>query len=236
VAVPEVPEDPAYFIQTLDRQRFFEAVTLSNEDLARTESYRADSKRQALASSAGDIDEFLRSLEMDARIGPVRAINLERAAQLINRSNQFNLTTRRYNNTDVLEMSGSSSWITRMVSLRDRFGDTGLISVLLARIESEAIAIDTWVMSCRVLKRGVERLLLNEVVAAARSRGLNRVLGEYIPTAKNGLVRDHYRSLGFEQIGGGPDGTTQWELRVDHWSTPLAHFIREISADEPVTV
>jgi FkbH-like protein len=236
VAVPEVPEDPAYFIQTLDRLRLFEAVTVSTEDLARTESYRADSKRHALASSTQDIDEFLRSLEMAARIGPVSAVSLERAVQLISRSNQFNLTTRRYNNTDVLEMSASPGWITRTVSLRDRFGDTGLISVLLARIESDTLVIDTWVMSCRVLKRGVERLLRNEVVAAARDRGLRRVLGEYIPTAKNGLVRDHFRSLGFEQTGGGTDGTTQWELRIDNESTPLEHFIREIPADEPVTI
>jgi FkbH-like protein len=236
VTVPELPEDPAYFIQALDRQRFFEAVALSTEDFARTEFYRADAKRQALASSTRAIDEFLRSLDMSARIEPVHPANLERAVQLINRSNQFNLTTRRYTNADVLEMSGNPSWITRTVSLRDRFGDNGLISVLLARIESDALMIDTWLMSCRVLKRGVERLLLNDIAAAARRHELRRIRGEFAPTAKNGLVRDHYRSLGFERIGGETDGTTQWELRLDAQWTPLAHFIRERSAHERVAV
>jgi FkbH-like protein len=226
VAVPEVPSDPAYFIRALDRQRYFEALTISAEDLKRTEFYRADSQRQALGSSANELDAFLQSLEMVARVEPVDATTLERTVQLIGRSNQFNLTTRRYSNADIRKFMQDANWLTRTVTLRDRFGDNGLISVLLARSESDALVIDTWLMSCRVLKRGVERLLLNSIVEQANHRGLKRIVGEYIPTPKNGLVRDHYQSLGFTQIDEDSGETTRWQLLVDGWK-PLPHFIRE---------
>ena len=127
-------------------------------------------------------------------------------------------------------------WVTRTLSLQDRFGDNGLISVLLARADSGALIIDTWLMSCRVLKRGVERFLLNDVVAAATDRGLTCVLGEYIPTPKNALVRDHYRSLGFAEISGEVPGHTYWELRIDDEWKPHEHFIRENPADERTAV
>jgi FkbH-like protein len=236
VAVPEVPGDPAYYIRALDRQRYFEALTISAEDLKRTEFYRADSKRQSLESSADDLEGFLRSLDMAARIESITESTVERAAQLINRSNQFNLTTRRYTNADVLGLMANPNWITRTVSLRDRFGDNGLISVLLARVESDALVIDTWLMSCRVLKRGVERLLLNNLIAAAAERGLARLLGEYIPTSKNSLVKDHYQALGFSPVTGGILERSCWELRIDDQWLPLQHFIRECSPHEPASV
>ena len=226
VAVPEVPSDPAYYVHALDRHRYFEALTISKEDLKRTEFYRADSQRQALGSSAQDLDAFLRSLEMVARIEPVDSATLERTVQLIGRSNQFNLTTRRYSNADILKIIQEPNWLTRTVTLRDRFGDNGLISVLLAKTDSDALVIDTWLMSCRVLKRGVERVLLNCVVEQARQRGLPRILGEYIPTSKNSLVQSHYQSLGFTQIEGGSGAGTRWQLLVDGWA-PQPHFIQE---------
>jgi FkbH-like protein len=227
VAVPEVPADPAYFVRALDRQRYFEASSISAEDLKRTQFYHADSKRQALESSVTDLDSFLQSLDMVAQIEPVVDSTLERTVQLINRSNQFNLTTRRYSNADVLDLMADPSWVTRTISLRDRFGDSGLISVLLAKVESDTLVIDTWLMSCRVLKRGIERLLLNSVVADAIERRLKRVIGEYIPTPKNELVREHYRTLGFKQIEGETPGHTYWELCVnDQWKRHQ-HFIRE---------
>jgi FkbH-like protein len=226
VAVPEVPSDPAYYIRALDRHRYFDALTISTEDLKRSEFYRADTQRQALGSSAKDLDAFLRSLEMVARIEPVEATTLERTAQLISRSNQFNLTTRRYSNADIRNIIQNPKWLTRTITLRDRFGDNGLISVLLAKTESDSLVIDTWLMSCRVLKRGVERLLLSHIVEQAKELKLARVVGEYIPTPKNDLVREHYQSLGFAQIDGEEGGTTRWQLVIDGW-TPQAHFIRE---------
>jgi FkbH-like protein len=236
VAVPEVPDNSAYYIEALDRHRFFEALTISEEDLKRTEFYKAEVRRDALQSAAIDLDAFLRSLDMVARIEAINPATIERTAQLINRSNQFNLTTRRYSVADMIKLHADPNWITRTVSLRDRFGDNGLISVLLARIDADALIIDTWLMSCRVLKRGVERMLLNHIVAAARERGLLRVVGEYIPTAKNDLVRNHYRELGFAEIRGALPGNKYWELRVrDEWQ-PRAHFILEGETDEHAAV
>jgi FkbH-like protein len=232
VAVPEVPADPAYYIRALDQQRYFEALTISAEDLKRTEFYRSDSQRQALESSALDLNAFLESLDMTATIGPVIASTVERTVQLISRSNQFNLTTRRYTNAGVLELMADANWITRTISLRDRFGDNGLISVLLARVDSDALVIDTWLMSCRVLKRGVERLVLNNLVSAAGQRGLARLIGEYIPTPKNGLVLEHYPALGFTPIEGAVPGHKYWELRIDDQWTQHPHFIRENSPNE----
>jgi len=231
VAVPELPTDPAYYVRALDKQRYFQPLTLSAEDLQRTDFYKADAVRQAFESSASDLDAFLESLALVARIGPIVSASLERSVQLINRSNQFNVTTRRHSNADVLAMMEAADWVTLTVSLQDRFGDNGLISVLLAKAEADALVIDTWLMSCRVLKRGVEQLLLNHLVAVARTRGLGRLLGEYIPTPKNALVRDLFATLGFAQVGEDAGGRTRWELRIDEEWQPRPHFIRESSTD-----
>jgi FkbH-like protein len=231
VAVPEMPEDPSYYVRALERHRYFQALTLSSEDLARTDFYRADTERQALESSAEDLNAFLVSLELVARIGPVVPATLERTVQLINRSNQFNVTTKRYSNADLLGMLDDPAWVTRTVALQDRFGDNGLISVLLTKAEHDALVIDTWLMSCRVLKRGVEAFVLNHLVALAKSRGLSRLVGEYIPTAKNGIVRDLYHSLGFSRTAEDEKGQSSWELTIDDAWQPQVHYIREVQSD-----
>ena len=229
VAVPEIPVDPADYVRAVEQHRYFEAISLSSEDFKRTEYYRANLERQQTAGNVADLDEFLRSLEMKAWIGPVRDIEQDRTVQLIGKSNQFNLTTRRHSAADIQRMVASPDWVTRVVKLADRFGDNGLISVLLAREEGDALAIDTWLMSCRVLKRGVEPFLLNHLVDIARERGLRRLTGEYIPTAKNVLVKNHYEGLGFTQTSAGEDGHTRWELPIDGWQ-PLPHHISEETA------
>ena len=206
---------------------------MSSEDLKRTDFYRAQSVRQAFESSAEDLNGFLQSLELTARVGPIIPATLERSVQLISRSNQFNLTTRRCAGAGVLKMMNDPEWLTRTVSLQDRFGDNGLISVLLARMEGDALVIDSWLMSCRVLKRGVEQLLLNHVVRYAKANGFTRLIGEYIPSAKNSLVRDHYASLGFRRVGGEDSGLTRWGLVIDDEWQPCQHFIRENPIDGP---
>ena len=130
-------------------------------------------------------------------------------------------------------MMSDPVWLTRTVSLQDRFGDNGLISVLLAKMEGDALVIDSWLMSCRVLKRGVEQFLLNHLVGYAKPNGFTRLIGEYIPSAKNGLVCDHYASLGFRQVGGEDSGLTRWELVIDDEWQPCQHFIGENPIDGP---
>jgi FkbH-like protein len=214
VAVPEVTGDPMDFIDAVERGRYFQMVHLGSEDLKRTDFYRGNARRREIESSAQSIDDFLKSLDMSAAVGPINEMTLERSAQLINKSNQFNLTTIRRSAAEVEGLMDDPQWMTRTVSLKDRFGDNGLISVLLAKIEGERMDIDTWLMSCRVLKRNVERLLLNEICREARGRGVKRIVGRYIPTPKNGLVKDHYRALGFTTVEEAQSGEKLYGLDV----------------------
>jgi len=232
VAVPELPEDVTGYIQALDRHRYFQVISINTEDLQRTEYYRADEERRSLETSAADLDSFLQSLDMTARIVPVRADNLERAAQLIQRSNQFNLTTRRRSPAELHTLLHDDQWLSWTISLADRFGDNGLISVALARVDGDRLDIDTWLMSCRVLRRGVEQLLLNTIAAAARARGLRALHGTYLPTPKNALVREHYANLGFTCVGNGERGETFWQLDLTPDWRPFRTFISECPVHE----
>jgi len=217
VAVPELPEDVTGYIRAIEQQRYFQVLAVAPEDFQRTDFYQADKARREVQSSATDMESFLRSLEMKARIGPINTATLERAVQLIHRSNQFNLTTRRHSVADIKRILDDPGWVTRTVSLSDRFGDNGLISVLLAQIRGETLEIDTWLMSCRVLKRGVEQFLLNHICALARQRGLKTVRG----------VRDHYPNLGFARLEETDETISRWELRLEPPAEALQNFIRE---------
>lgn len=227
VSVPEVSTDPIEFIEALERHRYFQVATLGADDFKRGEYYRANAARAEIASGSGDIEDYLSSLNMQSAIRPVIDATLERSTQLINKSNQFNLTTRRKTVSDVLAATVAADWVTMTVTLADRFGDNGLISVILAKAEGDVLDIETWLMSCRVLKRGVERLVLNALVEEARERGITWLRGEYIPTPKNGLVRDHYADLGFEKVETRLDGHTVWKLRIAGYQ-PLAHHISRV--------
>jgi FkbH-like protein len=225
VAVPELPVDPAGYVEAIERHRYFELVSLGQEDFKRAEYYRVQAVREQAQASAASVEEFLESLQMTARVGPIDTTTLERSAQLIARSNQFNLTTRRRSTADILALTADDSWITLTVKLADRFGDYGLISVLLARVRDDRVEIDTWLMSCRVLKRTVEDLVLNHLAEAARRRGGRLLRGDYIPTPKNDLVREHYPRLGFLPAGAGDSGSTSWDLPIaENWQ-PRRHFI-----------
>jgi len=181
--------------------------------------------REQAQASAASIEEFLESLQMTARVRPIDSATVERSAQLIARSNQFNLTTRRRSTAEILAMTGDDSWITFTVTLADRYGDYGLISVVLARVREDTVEIDTWLMSCRVLKRTVEDLVLNHLAEEARRRGRRLLHGDYIPTPKNDLVREHYPRLGFQPAGTDASGSTRWNLPIaDGWQ-PRRHFI-----------
>jgi FkbH-like protein len=227
VAVPEISTDPIDFVAAIERHRYFQVASLGSEDFKRTEYYRSNAERAQIEATAGGIDEFLRSLEMTSVIGPIQPQTLERSTQLINKSNQFNLTTRRRNVAEIQALSQSPDWTTTTVTLTDRFGENGLISVVLARAQQDELEIDTWVMSCRVLKRGLERFLLNHLCDEASKRGLRYITGQYIPTARNGLVRDHFAELGFECIEKKSDGHSLWRLSLAN-REPLSNFIKKV--------
>ncbi len=225
VAVPDLPDDPAGYIAAVSRHRYFEMTSFTQEDRSRSRFYADNAQREALKSEAPDLETFLRSLAMSMLVEPVTDLNIERATQLVNKSNQFNLTTRRYSLAEMRQMSTSPQWQTRTFSLRDQLGDNGLISVLLLSKRGNDLVIDTWVMSCRVLQRGVEQFVRNELVELCRAENCDRLLGTFIPTAKNGMVSDLYGRLGFSKSGS--DGeTTRWELPVGNGLAPLPHCIQ----------
>lgn len=216
VAVPELPDDPAQFARTLAAAGYFEATSFSSEDAKRTEYYHHNAMRAALARDTPDIEAYLATLAMKITFQAFDETNRARIAQLINKSNQFNLTTRRYSEADVERMQHDPRCFTLQVRLEDTFGDNGMISVVICR-EAESSStweIDTWLMSCRVLGRGVENAVLRQILARAIPLGVDTLVGCYIPTGRNKLVKDHYRKLGFTPRAERPDGTTEWQLEV----------------------
>jgi FkbH-like protein len=193
---------------------YFEAVSFSPEDRQRADFYRDNARRIALRRQAGDLDSYLASLEMRITFAPFDNVNRARIAQLINKSNQYNLTTRRYTESEVKELQRDPDCFTLQVRLSDAFGDNGMISVVICRRRGEDLEVDTWLMSCRVLNRKVEVAVLMELLDHARAKGIRRILGRYIRTERNGLVRDHYAKLGFVQTDSQPNGATDWALEV----------------------
>ncbi len=225
VAVPTLPEDPAGYVPAIARHRYFEIIHWSLEDAQRAEYYANDARRSELAAASTDLDTFLASLGMRARVEAVSRANIERVTQLVNKSNQFNLTTRRRTLAEIEQIAGDPSWATLTFSLRDKLGDSGLISVLFLKDDGHEIFVDTWVMSCRVLQRGVEQVALHEVLRICRQRGRPRLKGVYIPTERNGMVRDHFRDLGFAPAETDGNGTA-WVLDANSPVQPARAHIQ----------
>ncbi|MBV8971434.1 MAG: HAD family hydrolase, partial [Sphingomonadaceae bacterium] len=217
VAVPELPADPALYPRALLAGGWFEAVAFADEDRSRADQYRANAERAAFAGTS-DMAGYLASLDMVADFRPFDSVGRARIAQLINKSNQFNLTTRRYTEAEVAAMEADPAKITMQIRLADRFGDNGMISVVV--IDTKASEIDTWLMSCRVLGRRMEEAVLSQVVAAARAAGATQLIGRYIPSAKNRMVADHYPKLGFERVSGEDGGETVWRLDLAGYTAP----------------
>jgi FkbH-like protein len=218
VAVPELPEDPAYFAQCLSDAGYFEAVRLTSEDAIRTRQYQENAQRDALKDAVPDLDSFLKGLGMEMQWAKLGSGSLSRVVQLINKTNQFNLTTRRYSETQVTALIDDPNAIAIQLRLTDRFGDNGIIAVVIGRVlEKSDLVLDCWLMSCRVLGRRIEQATLNLLADLASRRGVVRIKGEYLPTSKNGLVRDHYSKLGFSRVETTDDGRTTWVLSLDHF-------------------
>jgi FkbH-like protein len=215
VAVPELPDDPALYARTLAAAGYFEALGFSDEDRQRADFYRDNARRLKLQEQTTDLDAYLASLEMVITFRPFDATGRSRIAQLINKSNQFNLTTRRYTEAELADLERDPDCFTLQVRLIDTFGDNGMISTVICRRASDAWEIDTWLMSCRVLGRGVEDMVLQELLQHARARGIDRLIGVYRPTERNAMVQDHYGKLGFVQTSRAPNGSTTWELSAD---------------------
>jgi len=201
ITVPELPEDPADYLEYLYSLNLFETISVSTEDTERTKQYQVEAKRNNLKTSFTNEADFLKSLNMVSVVTPFNKFNIPRVAQLSQRSNQFNLRTIRYSESDIETCAGAKDFFSFSFTLEDRFGNNGMICVIILKINDETtLFIDTWLMSCRVLKRGMEHFALNTIATFASGKGYSFLKGEYIQTAKNEMVKDHYAQLGFQQI------------------------------------
>lgn len=230
VAVPDLPEDPTLYVRVLDEKRYFETGAFSSEDTVRGDMYRENALRSTLKARHNNLSEYLQSLEMEAHCAELDPLHLPRIAQLINKSNQFHLTTTRYTEAQLREMAAAEDVAIRFIKLRDKFGDNGLISVfILKRVCADTLFVDTWVMSCRVLSRGVEEYAHNMMVEVAQKCGASTLLGKYIPTKKNRLVAELYPRLGYSPVMDEGEAML-WRLELSGENVVRPHFIRDQKA------
>jgi FkbH-like protein len=218
IAVPELPDDPAYFPDFLLAAGYFESTAFTAEDRFRADQYSANVARAQLKENAIDITSWLGSLQMRAICGPFDPLSRSRVAQLINKTNQFNLTTKRYTEAQVESFEKSQSGLTVQIRLMDRLGDNGIVAIVICTEDSPDWVIDTWLMSCRVLKRCVEQATLSYLVARAKEAGVRALVARYIPTERNAMVGEHYPKLGFTRVAG-------MELPGEWWRLEVASYI-----------
>ena len=218
-AVPEMTKGeelaPDKFIRILDKNGYFEVISLSEDDKKRNEMYKANALRKSQEEGFGDYKEFLKSLEMKAIIAGFDPIHFARIAQLTNKSNQFNLTTRRFTQAEIEQIAGDPGYITLYGRLSDKFGDNGVVSLITGRIEEQVLHVELWLMSCRVLKRDMEFAMMDALVHECKIRGINTIKGYYYKTAKNAMVRNFYGLMGFNKVADGPaEGDSEWQFVI----------------------
>jgi FkbH-like protein len=231
VAVPELPDDEARYVRCLADAGYFEAVSVTADDRQRTDQYLANASRTAFRETLESLDDFLRGLEMSVEYGPFQAVDLPRIAQLVGKTNQFNPTTRRHSLQDIERFAACGSCLTLQFRLSDRFGDNGLVSGMILRPDAESpgvFEIDTWVMSCRVFGRGLEAEAMTIAIETARHAGARTLRAHYVPTPKNGVIKDLYHRLGFTCVTGVPDadGDTRWAVQVADYVGRPTHIVR----------
>lgn len=214
VVAPEIGQIHEY-IQNIDRGGYFETTILSGDDEKRNEMYKENLDRFKYQSSFKDYNEYLLSLNMVAIIRPFEDMHLARISQLINKTNQFNLTTKRFTQSEIENISKDKNYITIFGKLEDRFGDNGIVSLIIGKVRSDELDIILFLMSCRVLKRDMEYAMMDELVKCAKEKGVNKIFGYYFPTKKNSMVKDFYKDEGFTKVSEDRDGKTTWMLDVN---------------------
>jgi FkbH-like protein len=220
VLTVDVPKDPSNYVQALYDSGAFDILSLSGEDATRAESYANNQKRTELQTSFSDYSEYLKSLEMSAKISNEFT---PRFAGLINKSNQFNLRTRRYTEAEIDALAKDDKYALFGVEFRDRFDYYGLIACVILERQEDSLFMDTWVMSCRVLKRGIENFIFNSIIEMAKQLGITAITGEWLPTAKNTLVKELLDGYGFT-VTENADGSKGYTLAVDS-AKQYEHFI-----------
>jgi len=233
VAVPDIGSDVSLFAEVIEQNRYFEVDKVVPDDLSRSAYYTSNARRSVCESGFRDYGEFLASLEMTAEIAPFCPVYLERITQLINKTNQFNLTTRRYTTAEVEAIANDPAFVTLYGRLADRFGDNGLVSVVIGRVSDKTVELDLWLMSCRVLKREMEFAMFDALVEQCQAQGIRRILGVYIPSKKNGMVAGHYEGLGFTRLDGTSGDRQVWQYDVPQTYSARTRYIRRATEALP---
>tara|TARA_A100001391_G_scaffold48774_4_gene29043 strand:- start:32796 stop:34691 length:1896 start_codon:yes stop_codon:yes gene_type:complete len=224
VSTIEIGDDPSFYIERIAQSGLFDHLPLNNEDISRAASYGGRAAAAQIRAKIGNYDDYLTSLEMRMMIDPFDDTGRSRITQLINKSNQFNLTTRRYGEEDVRKMEGDPDLLAWQVRLEDKFAQHGMIGVVIVRKQEAEWTIDTWLQSCRVLERGVEQCVMNMLFEAAAQAGVETIHAEYIPTDRNGMVSDFYTRLGFKVTSSNEDGRVEYACDVPDYE-PHKTFI-----------
>lgn len=230
ILVPDLPEDPALYVRAISELNLFESAGSSALDSERTAMYQTQEKRDAELQRFGNIDDYLKSLETRVIFTRFEPANLNRIAQLIQRSNQFNLTTQRYAEAQCQAFMQDMETFPFSITVSDRFGDFGLVLVCILKNQPDCIEIDTFLMSCRVLQRGVEQFAMNKIVEYAQQQGRARVRGRYIPTAKNVMVKDFFEQFGFRKLADRGSEGAEWQLDVADYVPKPVHITQQSGA------
>lgn len=212
--VPEVGDKPENYIRAVDKMGYFEVTVVSADDAYREKMYHENAERAKAEFSFTDYDEYLSSLEMRAEIRAFIPTYFSRIAQLSNKSNQFNLTTKRYTQAEIERIATDDSYITLYGKLSDKFGDNGVVSVVIGHVRNGIVDVELWIMSCRVLKRGMEFAMMDKLVDECRKRNVKKIIGHYYPTVKNGMVKDFYENMGFDKVDANEVGS-RWEMEPE---------------------
>ncbi|OFX67888.1 MAG: hypothetical protein A2X12_07325 [Bacteroidetes bacterium GWE2_29_8] len=221
ISIPELPEDPAEYLNYLRTLNLFETASFTEADEQRTMQYQEEAKRNIEQQQFTNEADFLKSLNMIATVEMFNSFNTPRVSQLTQRSNQFNLRTIRYTEQEIQEIAKNKDYITLALSLKDKYGDYGLIClIIMKKQQNNTLFIDTWIMSCRVLKREMEQFTLNQIVEIAKQNGYSKIIGEYISTPKNSMVANHYLNLGFEQVN------NQWQLEISKYAERNCYIMK----------
>jgi FkbH-like protein len=236
VAVPEVGADVSRFAVALEHERYFEVDKVVQDDINRSAYYSSNAQRDVLQARFRNYGEFLASLEMTAEISAFSPVYLERITQLINKTNQFNLTTRRFTIAEVETATQDPAFITLYGRLADRFGDNGLVSVLIGRVVDETVELDIWLMSCRVLNREMEFAMFDALVEQCQARGIRKIVGVYIPSKKNSMVVGHYAGLGFTRQSESSGSRELWQFDVPQTYSARTRYIRRTATNPPAVV
>jgi FkbH-like protein len=225
VTVPDI-ETVEHYINIIDKSGFFEVTNLSDDDIKRNDMYKENIERVKQEQSFADYNDYLKSLNMKGTIKSFESIYISRIAQLTNKSNQFNLTTKRYSQAEIEQVAEASDYIDIYGKLEDKFGDNGVVSIVIGRQVNDICHIDLWIMSCRVLKRNMEFAMMDELVKRCKERGIYTIIGYYYPTTKNNMVREFYREQGFTKLQEDDDGNTKWIFKINENYTNKNNVIK----------